>query len=167
MPLYLDADAVVRRYIDEGDGATAVMDAIFADPDAWGGLSSSEWLLPEVTAALAKKRRTGALNASRFAALLADFRAEVADLVTAIEFRGGEGARWAALIVRFARTRFHAGDAVHLLAAEELRRTLEPETPFVLVSADQGFGTVARLRGIPTFDPATQPLSDLRAALEN
>ncbi|HEX2203955.1 MAG TPA: hypothetical protein VHG91_11680 [Longimicrobium sp.] len=91
MPLYLDSDAVVKRYVDEGDGATATMDEIFSTPLLWGGLSSSEWLLPEVTAALTKKFRNGDLGAGQLTSLLGDFQADARP--SSLWSRSGRGMR--------------------------------------------------------------------------
>lgn len=163
MPLYLDADAVVKRYVDEGDGATAIMDEIFSDPVSWGGLSSSEWLLPEVTAALAKKFRTGEFGERQFAALRQSFRDEAGQVVTFVAVERGYAEAASGLISTYAAKRFHAGDALHLHTAEMLSRDIGAEEPFVFVTSDVGLVAVAAERGLQTFNPATQPLANLRA----
>lgn len=167
MPLYLDSDVVVKRYLDEGDGATAKMDAIFSSPESWGGLSSSEWLLAEVTAALAKKFRAGEIGRRQLDGVLAAFRAEIGIVVSAVELEPGSGAAAATLIDQHATVRFHAGDALHLHTAETLRRDLDPPEPIVFVTSDLGLSGIVARRGLPTFNPVTQPLSDLASALRS
>jgi predicted nucleic acid-binding protein len=163
MPLYLDSDAVVKRYIDEGDGGTAIMDEIFSDPASWGGLSSSEWLMPEVTSALAKKLREGDIGPRQFSALLATFQAEVGAVVTFVALEPGYVEAASGLISTYADHRFHAGDALHLHTAEMLNRDIGAGEPFVFVTSDKRLALVAAQRGLHTFNPATQTLAILQA----
>lgn len=161
MPLYLDACAVVKRYVDEGDGGTAVMDAIFADPSRWGGLSSSEWLLAEVTAALAKKYREAAFGGRQFLELWTEFRSDTAAVIDLVDVEPGyvEGA--ALLLANSPGIRFHPGDALHLYTAEALRSELTHDVPLVFVTADGGLARVARAAGLAVFDPGAEPIEAL------
>jgi predicted nucleic acid-binding protein len=163
MPLYLDSDAVVKRYVDERDGATAIMDEIYSDPAPWGGLTSSEWLLPEVTAALSKKYRQGDLKWRQFSTLLADFRAESGALLTFVTPGSGDIEAASRLIGAHARVRFHAGDALHLHTAETLRREIGTGEPLVFVTSDAGLAGVAVQLGLPMFNPLSQTLADLES----
>jgi hypothetical protein len=165
MPLYLDACAVVKRYVDEGDGGTPVMDAIMGHPASWGGLLSNEWLLSEVTAALARKFRSGILTQRQYTKLLADFQREVAAVVSLVGVKPGYVDAAAALIAASANVRLHSGDALHLHTAAMLRADLDPTVPFVFVTADGGLERVAAASGLSTFNPGTQTLQELRALL--
>jgi predicted nucleic acid-binding protein len=162
MPLYLDADAVVKRYVNEGDGGTAVMDALFAAPLEWGGFTSSEWMQTEVTATLAKKVREGKLRHRKFEEALADFRAECGVVVTWIGIEAGDVLGGCEMLRHYAHAKkLQGGDAVHLHTAETLWNS--GGAPFALVTCDSTLTDIARLRGLPTFNPVLQPLSVLNA----
>ena len=162
MPLYLDADAVVKRYINEGDGGTAVMDELFAAPLRWGGFTSSEWLQTEVTATFAKKVREGKLRLRKFEEAVADFRAECDAVVTWIGIEDGYILAGCEMLRKYAHAKkLHGGDALHLHTAETLWNS--SGAPFVFVTCDNSFAEIVRLRGLSTYNPVSEPLSALEA----
>jgi predicted nucleic acid-binding protein len=151
--LYLDACALVKRYVDEGDDGTVVMDSVMDDPGRWGGLMSSEWLVLEVTSALAKKRRARLLRESSYRHLLGRFKIDVEGLslvaISSDVVRAASG-----LMESLSATgRFHSGDAIHLYTALEAARGMAGSTPLVFVTADSGLESTARGAGLRVFDP--------------
>jgi len=74
--IYLDASALVKRYVAEV--GSAEVDRLIAVADAIGTAVISR---PEVAAALAKAARTGTLSRDEAEAALQVFRAQWADLV--------------------------------------------------------------------------------------
>jgi predicted nucleic acid-binding protein len=163
MPLYLDSCAVVKRYVDEQDGATPTMDRVYADPALWGGLLSSAWLLPEVTASLAKKLRSGELTRRQFTGLMQAFRLETERVVTLSEVGAGYADAASSLLEATPEVRFHSGDALHLYTATAIRMGIGGAVPFVFVTADERLTDLVRSRGLSTFNPATEPIAALDA----
>ncbi|HET6765108.1 MAG TPA: type II toxin-antitoxin system VapC family toxin [Longimicrobiaceae bacterium] len=161
--LYLDASALVKRYVDEGDGGTPFIDAVMEEPQRWGGLVSSEWLLLEVTSALTRKLRSGRLDASTYAYLLRRFRND-AEGLGLIEV-GSEVIRAAAGMMEAVRgvERFHSGDAIHLYTAQQLSSGVPEHDAFLFVTTDVGLMRTAQAIGMQAVDPRTQPVAHLEA----
>ena len=163
--LYLDASAVVKRYVDEGDDGTATIEALVAGAREWGGLVSSEWLVLEVTSALARKVRGAKITEDEFHETLERFRADL-DAFSLLAVEEGQPVR-AANLLATARglDRFHAGDAIHLHTALQLSEALNGDR-IVLITTDEGFKVVARHHGMPVLDPRTERLDDLARLFE-
>lgn len=164
--LYLDACAVVKRYVDERDGATALMEQLLVDAAPWGGLVASEWMVLEFTSALAKKRRTGQLRPHAYGDLLSRFRVDVdgMDLIP-VDSATLDGAT--RLMERVGGTRsIHSGDAIHLHTAVQLRGDLDASGALVFVTADDGLKSVAAADGLPVFDPRFDRIPDLERLID-
>lgn len=157
--VYLDACALVKHYVDEGDNGTAVVDGLIADKDDWGGLFSSELLIPEVTSALAKKMRTGVIDTRQLRRLLRTFRSDAAGGITLVGIGPGTMADASVMLESVADVRCTAGDAIHLHTAEALKRTTAE--PFAFATADKGLIEAAKRRKFWVFDPRFQTLADL------
>jgi predicted nucleic acid-binding protein len=159
--LYLDASAVVKRYVDEGDDGAAVLDEIVAGARQWGGLVSSEWLVLEVTSALARKVRGSKITEAEFEETLDRFRSDL-NAFSLLAVEAGQPARAADLLAA-ARglDRFHAGDAIHLHTALQISEALADADRIVLITTDEGFKVVARHHGVAVLDPRTERLDDL------
>ncbi|HYW07264.1 MAG TPA: type II toxin-antitoxin system VapC family toxin [Longimicrobium sp.] len=161
--LYLDACAVVKRYVDEHDGATAIMEEIMMDAAPWGGLIASEWLVLEVTSTLAKKLRTAQISERAYRALLRRFRtdAEAIDLIPVDSTTVDSATR---LMEQAGTERsLHSGDAVHLYTAIQVRDAVGAPDTLVVVSADKGLNGVATSHGLVVFDPRLHSIADLEA----
>lgn len=159
--LYFDASALVKHYIDERDGGTAVVDGILATADDWGGLFSSELLVPEVTSALAKKMREKHINARELRRLLRQFRWDANEGFTLLGVSPVTMSDASVILESVADVRCGAGDAIHLYTAETLKRT--SSEPFAFVTSDSGLAAAAKRRFLWVFDPRFQTLADLTA----
>src|SRR6202008_525891 len=122
MPLFLDACALAKRYVNEGR-STQTMKEITGRPTRWGGLIVSRWVEIETVSALANHVRRSPPHAqaealARFpqtgATPRKDLRSgafniiEVEDEITASAMQ---------LLVDHPRQEIGAGDAVHLAGA--------------------------------------------------
>ncbi|HLL82566.1 MAG TPA: type II toxin-antitoxin system VapC family toxin [Longimicrobium sp.] len=159
--LYLDACAAIKRYVDERDGATAVMEQVMVDAGRWGGVVSSGWLTLEFTSALTRKLRGGHVVVSVYSELLYRFRSDMnATHLVPVDNAAVEAATHLMERVRGV-TRFHSGDALHLHTARQIRSDLGETETLVLVTADDGLKAVAASHAIRVFDPRTDPIADL------
>jgi predicted nucleic acid-binding protein len=159
--LYLDASAVVKRYVDEHDGATAIVEQLMVDAGRWGGLMSSEWLILEVTSALTRKLRGGSIAPDTYKRLLPRFRTD-AETLRLIEVKKGAPLDASRLMETVQGTdRFHSGDAIHLHTAMQLRSDLAASRTLVFVTSDDGLRSVVARHNIPAFDPRSDRISDL------
>jgi predicted nucleic acid-binding protein len=157
--VYLDACALVKHYIDEGDGGSAVMDGLIANADKWGGLFSSELLIPEVASAFAKKFRSKVIDGRELRRLLRTFRFDAIGGITLIGIAPNTMAEASVMLESVADVRCHAGDAIHLYTAETLK--FNGSEPLAIATADNGLIAAATRRGLWTFDPRVQSLADL------
>jgi predicted nucleic acid-binding protein len=161
--LYLDACAAVKRYVDEHDGATAIMEQVMVDAGRWGGVVSSGWMTLEFTSALTKKLRGGYLVGSDYSELLFRFRSDVnAIYLVPVDNVAVEGASYLMERVRGV-TRFHSGDALHLHTTLQLRSDLGDSDTLVLVTADDGLKAVATSHKVGVFDPRFDGIADLES----
>ena len=161
--LYLDACAAVKRYVDEHDGATAIMEQVMVDASDWGGVVSSGWLTLEFTSALTKKLRAGHLVGSVYSELLFRFRSDVnAMYLVPVDNVPVEAATY--LMERVGGvTRFHSGDALHLHTTLQLRSGLGDSDTLVLVTADDGLKAVAASHKVGVFDPRFDGIAELES----
>ena len=162
MPLYLDSCAVIKRYVDENDGGTTVMDQIMENPAWWGGLASSEWLRVEVVATLSKMLRSGTLKQRQFIRRYQDFTTELAAVVNLIPIEPGDTTAASALIRSDPDVRLESGDALHLHTAEQLGQRLGGQEKLVFVTSDRRLANLLSRRGIDFFDPVHHSVAGLR-----
>jgi predicted nucleic acid-binding protein len=156
--VYLDACVLVKHYIDEGDNGTPVVDGIMAGAAGWGGLVSSELVIPEVTSALAKKMRERVINARELRRLLRKFRSDV-NGITLIGVAPNTMSDASVMLESVADVRCDAVDAIHLHTAEFLLRS--GSEPLAFTTSDNGLTTAAKRRGLEVFDPRYQTLREL------
>jgi predicted nucleic acid-binding protein len=167
MPLFLDACALAKRYLHEGE-STRRMRQITGRFDRWGGFVVSEFIEPECISAFAKYAReqknstlrqhyltqhpsvVDALrrDLSRAAFALVPFTEDILDhasdlLRTHPEYRIG------------------AGDAVHLATALEILPTIG--APLVFLTADSGLEEAAKAEGLVTMNPRMADIGALEA----
>ena len=161
--LYLDACAAVKRYVDEADGATAIMEQVMVDTGQWGGVVSSGWLTLEFTSALTRKLRGGHLAGSVYSDLLFRFRSDMdAMYLVPVDNAAVEAATYLMEQVRGV-ARFHSGDALHLHTTLQLRSDLADSDTLVLVTADDGLKAVAASHNVCVFDPRSDRIRDLES----
>ena len=165
--LYVDACAVVKRYVDEDDTDTAALNSVFTDAERWGGLVSSEWLILEVASALARKMRTSKMSAADFQRVMKKWRldSQAVNLI-AIE---SEHLRAAAALLETVPPveRFHAGDAIHLYTALQIKSDIGGADRLVLVTTDHGFKSTATVHGLDVHDPSADDVERLSEFFRN
>jgi len=157
MPLFLDACAFVKRYIDEGVSTTRMKEISSRFKD-WGGFVVSGFVEPEMIATFtrhARNKSSGRLHArSRraHAKVIAAFRDDFAtDALTVVELNGTVAADAAALLEAHPEYTIGGGDAVHLATAIAARSRLE--RPLVFVTADHALEKAAKAQGFDTLNP--------------
>lgn len=157
MPLYLDACAFAKRYLEEGDSTRRVREITGRFED-WSGLLVSNFVETEVVSALAKRTRetsrrlisTRALRRHR--AAVAAFRSDLsAAAVTIVSVNDGLVTRAAGLLDQRPDYNISAGDAIHLATALEIRPKLT--APLVFVTADRRLERAAKAEGFVTLNP--------------
>jgi predicted nucleic acid-binding protein len=152
MPVYFfDTSGIVKRYIHE-TGTAWVQSA--ADPAAGNLVYLASLAAVEVTSAVT--RRQDALTAPVAAAVLAQFRKDMA-----LEYRILEitAAVLSSAVTLAESHALRAYDAVQLAAAAELnsQRLANGLTPLILVSADRELNAAASLIGLGVADPNLHP----------
>jgi predicted nucleic acid-binding protein len=170
MPLYLDACAFAKRYLDEGV-STERMREITGRFNDWGGFVVSSFVEPEVISALAKHARTASSGILR-----ARFVRAYSEVVTAFRKDLGTGpvsvvplsealvAEAARLLEAHPEYTIGSGDAVHLATAKSLRPTLR--TSLIFVTADSGLEKAAKAEGLTTMNPMNEGLERLERFLQ-
>jgi predicted nucleic acid-binding protein len=157
MPLFLDACAFVKRYVDEGR-STERMREITGRFEDWSGLLVSSFVEPEVVSALARHTR-GTMRRIITPRLLRKHRETVEafrrDLSTAaisiVPLTNGLVTEAANLLDHHPDYNISAADAVHLVTAMEIRPRLQ-ET-LVFVTADRRLERAAQTQGFTTLNP--------------
>ena len=157
MPLYLDACALAKRYLPEQASSKRVrqMTGRF---ETWGGFVVSSFVEIEVISALAKYAREHPNYSAHFlrkhAEVVAHFRRELSRPAFTIVCLNDDLLEQAAdLLRRHPEYAIHAGDAVHLITAMEVRASLDVGQTLVFVTADSGLEHAARAEGFPTANP--------------
>lgn len=167
MPLFLDACALAKPYLDEGR-STSRMRSVMGRPKRWGGLFVSSLTEIEVVSAIAKAAREYGNPFERPAALkrvprtvdsfLKDYRSGAFDIVeqdrNLVQAGIGE-------LRGKPQHSIGAADAIHLasalkVGAAEVRR-------LVFVTADRGLYDAAREHGLAVYNPNTEHEERLEA----
>lgn len=157
MPLFLDACAFAKRYLEEG-ASTERMREITGRFEDWSGLLVSNYVEPEVVSALAKRTRERSKRIIT-ARLLRGHRAAVAafrgDLSTAaftiVPVTHGLVREAANLLDQRPDYNISAADAVHLATAIDIRS--RSMATLVFVTADRRLERAARAEGFLTLNP--------------
>jgi predicted nucleic acid-binding protein len=167
MPLFLDACALAKRYLPEQASSKRVrqMTGRF---DRWGGFVVSSFIELEVISALAKYAREHPNHSAHLLKKHQDvvdhFRKELSNPAFTIVWLDNDLLEKAADFLRcHPEYAIHAGDAVHLLTAMEVRANLEPGQALVFVTADSGLEAAAKAEGFPTTNPMREGIEALAA----
>jgi predicted nucleic acid-binding protein len=150
---FFDTSAIVKRYIDE-TGSGWVQNT--ADPAFGNMVYIAAITAVEVTSAVARRQQGGFLKAPKAAAVLAQFRKEVASEYGIIAITQALLTNAATLAERHC---LRAHDAVQLAVAVELHtlRITNGLSALTLVSADQDLNTAAATEGLLVEDPNSHP----------
>jgi predicted nucleic acid-binding protein len=160
---YLDASALVKRYISEP--GTAVINYLFqATP--WPGMICLTVGMLEVISILVRKRNALSIPLAAFSQALTDFRKEVMDHPGVAKVTVRDALVNAAIPLIPAHS-LNATDAVVLRSALDLANPLRAiGDDLVLVASDQRLLKAAQAEGLTTFDPENQSITDLDALLQ-
>lgn len=169
MPLFLDACALAKRYLHEGE-STRRMVNITGRFDRWGGFVVSSLIEPEVISALGKYARgTGQHREHDYKLhprVVESFRRELSRAAfTIIPVTEDQIEAAAELLKAHPEYSIGAADAIHLVTAQSVRAQSDPETPLVFVTADRGLADAARENGFTVFNPLHQRPEDLERIL--
>lgn len=170
MPLFLDACALAKRYIPEGE-STRRMQKITGRFDRWGGFVVSSLIEPEVISAFAKYARAQAPNQAHFfrrhPQVVAAFRRDLSRPgFTILPVTDEEVEAAADLLRTHPEYSIGAADAIHLATALALLADRRPKTPVVFVTADRGLAAAAREKGLTVFNPLDADADDLEKMAE-
>lgn len=165
MPLFLDACALAKRYLREGESSRR-MQKITGRFDRWGGFVVSSIIEPEVISAFAKYARAQAPNQRHFFSLhpqvVDAFRRDLSrSAFTIVPVTDDEVATAADLLRAHPEYEIGAADAIHLATAMAVARHAGGDAPLVFVTADNGLAAAARDTGLTVFNPLYQQPDDL------
>jgi len=170
MPLYLDACALAKRYLNEGMSTVRVRD-ITGRFDRWGGFVVSNFVEPEVTSAFAKYARNTehpllrTHYLSKHSGVVEAFRRDLSRASFTIVYLSDELVEDAAnLLKSHPEYEIGAGDAVHLVTAREVRPKVP--APLVFVTADNGLERAARAEGFITLNPLRDGVDALERIIQ-
>lgn len=145
---FLDASAVVKRYVQEA--GTPWLQALAA-PSAGHSLIVARITLAETVAAITRRERGGSVTPRDATTALADFQLDFGRQYIVVEISEGLVAQAASLARRHALRGY---DAVQLAAALEIH-TNDPS--MTLMSADLELNIAAAAEGILIADPTSHP----------
>jgi predicted nucleic acid-binding protein len=170
MPLFLDACALAKRYLHEGE-STRRMRQITGRFEGWGGFVVSSLIEPEVISAFGKYARAKAPHQTHYYKLhprvVDTFRRDLSGSgVTILPVTDDEVEAAADLLRAHPEYRIGAADAIHLATAQALAAQRKTETPLVFVTADNGLAEAARESGLAVFNPLYQHPEDLEVLIE-
>jgi predicted nucleic acid-binding protein len=165
MPLFLDACALAKRYIPEGQ-STRRMQEITGRFDRWGGFVVSSLIEPEVISAFAKHARAQAPHAEhhyrKHSRVVDAFRRDLSlPVFTIIPVTDEEVEAAADLLRAHPEYAIGAADAIHLATALALLAQGQSNAPLVFVTADKGLAAAAREKGLTVFNPLYEGPEDL------
>ncbi|WP_420127680.1 type II toxin-antitoxin system VapC family toxin [Longimicrobium sp.] len=157
MPLFLDACALAKRYLHEGE-STRKMREITGRFERWGGFVVSSLIEPEVISALGKYARTKSPHQEHYYHLhprvVDSFRRDLSrPAFTIIPVTDEEIEAAADLLKAHPEFAIGAADAIHLATALALSAQGQAQAPLVFVTADKGLAAAAREKGLPVFNP--------------
>ncbi len=167
MPLFLDACALAKRYMHEGE-STRRMQRITGRFDRWGGFVVSSLIEPEVISAFGKYARAQAPNDAHFyrvhPRIVDTFRRDLSRPgFTILPVTDEEVEAAADLLRAHPEYSIGAADAIHLATALALLAQNQVKSPLVFVTADRGLAEAARESGLTVFNPLYQEPEDLEA----
>jgi predicted nucleic acid-binding protein len=167
MPLFLDACALAKRYLHEGE-STRRMKRITGRFDRWGGFVVSSLIEPEVISAFGKYARGKTPHETHYYKLhpqvVDSFRRDLSNpAFKIVPVTDDEVEAAADLLKAHPEYSIGAADAIHLATALALVAQNEVESPLVFVTADKGLAEAARENGLTVFNPLYQHPEDLEA----
>ena len=167
MALFLDACALAKRYLQEGESSRR-MRRITGRFDRWGGFVVSSLIEPEVISAFGKYARAQAPNEAPFfkahRQVVDMFRRDLSRTTfTIIPVTDEEVEAAADLLRAHPQYSIGAADAIHLVTARAVLAQNASSTPLVFVTADRGLAEAARDSGLTVFNPLYQGPEDLEA----
>jgi predicted nucleic acid-binding protein len=170
MPLFLDACALAKRYLHEGD-STRKMRHITGRFDRWGGFVVSSLIEPEVISALGKYARARGPHQEHYYKLhprvVDSFRRDLSlPIFTIIPVTDEEIEAAADLLKAHPEYAIGAADASHLATALALMAQDGSGTPLVFVTADKGLAEAARQKGLTVFNPLYQRPEELEEIVD-
>ncbi|HEY0020095.1 MAG TPA: type II toxin-antitoxin system VapC family toxin [Longimicrobium sp.] len=165
MPLFLDACALAKRYLKEGE-STRRMQQITGRFDGWGGFVVLSLIEPEVISAFGKYARAQAPHQTHFYRLhprvVDNFRRDLSrGAFTIIPVSDEEIEAAADLLRAHPEYAIGAADAIHLATALAVARQAQAGTPLVFVTADKGLAEAARQNELTVFNPLYQRPDEL------
>jgi predicted nucleic acid-binding protein len=148
-----DASGIVKRYLHEA-GSNWMQN--LADPAASHEIFLTRLPLVEVTAAVTRRGRGGTLSGPDAAAILTQFRQDIAHQYNIVEITPALLSSATALAETHG---LRAYDAVQLAATVELhgRRQANGLSRLTLISADQELNAAATTEGLLVDDPSLHP----------
>lgn len=167
MPLFLDACALAKRYLHEGE-STRRMRQITGRFDRWGGFVVSSLIEPEVISAFGKYARAKAPHELHYFRL----HPQVVDALrrdlsrpafTIVPVTDDEVEAAADLLRAHPEYAIGAADAIHLATALALLAQGEPRQRLIFVTADRGLAEAARESGLTVFNPLLQRPEELES----
>lgn len=171
MPLFLDACALAKRYIPEGE-STRRMQQITGRFDRWGGFVVSSLIEPEVISAFGKYARSQTAaqthHLRRHPRVVNMFRRDLSlPTFTIIPVTDNEVEAAADLLKAHPEYAIGAADAIHLATALALAKQARSGTPLVFVTADRGLAEAAREKGLTVFNPLYQRAEELEEIVQS
>jgi predicted nucleic acid-binding protein len=165
MPIFLDACALAKRYIQEGESSRR-MRQITGRFDRWGGLVVSSLIEPEVISAFGKYARAQAPHQTHFFSrhprVVDTLRRDLSDVAfTIVPVTDDEVEAAADLLRAHPEYSIGAADAIHLATALAVLAERPREKPLVFVTADNGLAAAAREEGLTVFNPLYQRAEEL------
>jgi predicted nucleic acid-binding protein len=170
MPLFLDACALAKRYLHEGESSRR-MQKITGRFDGWGGFVVSSLIEPEVISAFGKFARGKEQHKEHYfkqhGRIVEAFRRDLSRRQFKIIPDTDDEVETAAnLLKAHPEYSIGAADAIHLVTAQSVLAKSHAETPLVFVTADRGLADAARENGFTVFNPLHQRPEELEWLLD-
>jgi len=168
MPLFLDASALVKRYLPEGRSSQNIKD-ILGRSRLWGGLAVSNLVLPEVVSAMGayvrkcvgeQKRQARSQHVRMARGFREEYERGSFNIVRLTDDLLMQGT---SLLERHPEWAIGGADALHLASALALRKHGAPPQPLVFVTSDQWLYEAAKQSGLAVLNPNFEGLRECRA----